>query len=139
KERFQQILQSSDFQQVFYEGMMEGMGYKQSRYAFRELAHRVPITELLEWDLKGRKGIDSMAAVLLGTAGLIEELSQLHLQTTDPETSNYVREFCDFWQNAYPQYGSRRLIGFCWYPSSTRPANFPARRLTAVAAFFHYF
>jgi len=31
------------------------------------------------------------------------------------------------------------LIGFCWYPSSTRPANFPARRLTAIAAFFHYF
>jgi Protein of unknown function (DUF2851) len=139
KERYREVLHSAGFEQAFYEGMMEGMGYKQSRYAFRELARRVPIAELLQWDFKGRKGIDSMAAVLLGTAGLIEELSQLRLQHPDPETSHYVNELCDFWQKASPQFAARRLIGFCWYPSSTRPANFPARRLTAVAAFFHYF
>lgn len=139
KDRYAEILRKADFHQAFYEGMMEGMGYKQSRYAFRELARRVPISDLIQWDLKGRKGIDSMAAVLLGTAGLIEELSQLRLQNPDAETANYVQQLCDYWQKAAPQYAPRKLIGFCWYPSSTRPANFPARRLTAVAAFFHYF
>ncbi|HJZ13610.1 MAG TPA: DUF2851 family protein, partial [Acidobacteriota bacterium] len=44
-----------------------------------------------------------------------------------------------YWKAVADRFSDRRLVGFCWYPSSTRPANFPARRLTAVAAFFHYY
>src|SRR5262245_33119261 len=77
KDQFQEIMRNQGFLQAFYEGCMEGMGYKQSRYAFRELARRVPITELLQFDIPGRRGIDSMAAILLGTAGLLYDLSQI--------------------------------------------------------------
>ena len=139
KESYLETIRTTEFSQAFYEGMMEGMGYKQSRYAFRELARRVPIAELLEYDLPNRKGIDSMAAVLLGTAGLLEDLSQIRFQTFDGETSYYIKEIFSYWKQAESRFTARRLIGFCWYPSSTRPANFPARRLTAVTAFFHYF
>ena len=138
KERFLETIKTSDFQQAFYEGMMEGMGYKQSRYAFRELARRVPVEELLRADFTGRRGIDSMAAILLGTAGLLHDVSQLRLHP-DQETAAYVNEIFRFWKKAESHYSPRQLVGFCWYPSSTRPANFPARRLTAVAAFFHYY
>ena len=136
KEDFLQRIQSGGFLQTFYEGVMEGMGYKQSRYAFRELAKRVPLEDLMQYDQSTRRGIDSMAAVLLGTAGLLQDISQTEF---DPETNHYIDEIRRYWKRAESQFIERRLIGFCWYPSSTRPANFPARRLTAIAAFFHYF
>ncbi len=138
KDRFLEEISTSGFQQAFFEGMMEGMGYKQSRYAFRELARRVPIAELAAQDLPGRRGIDSMAATLLGTAGLLGDLAQVRMQPSDPETGHYVEELFHFWGRVKERFSQRELTGFCWYPSSTRPANFPARRLTAVAAFFHY-
>jgi len=138
KEQFMERMRATNFQQAFYEGMMEGMGYKQSRYAFRELARRVPIQELLEYDLVGRKGIDAMSAILLGTAGLLQDLSSVRLEPSDRETASYVEQLFSYWKKYAPRFESRKLVGFCWYPSSTRPANFPARRLTAVAAFFHY-
>ncbi len=138
KEQFEKSVQASDFAQAFYESMMEGMGYKQSRYAFRELARRVPITDLLKYDLPSRHGIDAMAAILLGTAGLLEDLSQIQLDPPDRETALYVEKLFDYWKRCAREFRPRTLVGFCWYPSSTRPANFPARRLTAVAAFFHY-
>lgn len=138
KEAFAEQIRNKDFQQAFYEGLMEGMGYKQSRFAFRELARRIPLSELMQHDLPKRRGIDAMAAVLLGTAGLLQEYSQIPLQHIDPETSFYVAELYSFWRKVASRYEPRRLIGFCWNPSSTRPANFPARRITAVAAFFHY-
>jgi Protein of unknown function (DUF2851) len=136
KEDFLQRIQSSGFLQTFYEGIMEGMGYKQSRYAFRELAKRVPLEDLIQYDQSTRRGIDSMAAVLLGTAGLLQDISQTEF---DPETNHYINEVHRYWKRAESQFVEKQLIGFCWYPSSTRPANFPARRLTAIAAFIHYF
>lgn len=139
KERFSATMKTSGFSQAFYEAVMEGMGYKQSRYAFRELAHRVSLGELLEHDMPGRRGIDSMAAVLLGTAGLLRDLSQIRLLSQDQETSFYLDELFRYWKKAREKFEPRQLVGFVWYPSSTRPANFPARRLTAVCAFFHYF
>ena len=41
KDRYLAVIGQKSFLQAFYEGLMEGMGYKQSRYAFRELARRV--------------------------------------------------------------------------------------------------
>ncbi|MCI0416957.1 DUF2851 family protein [bacterium] len=136
KEDFLQRIQSGGFLQTFYEGIMEGMGYKQSRYAFRELARRVPLEDLIQYDQSTRRGIDSMAAVLLGTAGLLQDISQTEF---DAETNHYMEEIRRYWKRAESRFLEKRLVGFCWYPSSTRPANFPARRLTAIAAFFHYF
>ena len=136
KQDFLQRIRATGFFQAFYEGLMEGMGYKQSRYAFRELARRVPLEELIRCDQPGRRGIDSMAAVLLGTAGLLQDIGQTDF---DRETSHYIAEVKRFWDRSESQFIERRLIGFCWYPSSTRPANFPARRLTAIAAFLHYY
>jgi Protein of unknown function (DUF2851) len=136
KEDFLQRLNNSGFAQAFYEGVMEGMGYKQSRYAFRELAKRVPLEELMTYDQPTRRGIDSMAAILLGTAGLLQDLAQPEF---DRETNHYMDEVRRHWKRVEDEFNQRQLVGFCWYPSSTRPANFPARRLTAIAAFFHYF
>lgn len=138
KEQYQKLLQQTDFTQAFYESLMEGMGYKQSRFAFRELAKRVPIRELLKHDIPNRHGIDAMASILLGTAGLLQDLSQIRLDPPDKETAAYVDKLFEHWKRSSSEFRPRTLVGFCWYPSSTRPANFPARRLTAVAAFFHY-
>jgi len=136
KEDFKRRIETDGLEQAFYEGMMEAMGYKQSRYAFRELAKRVRIAELLELDQPNRRGIDAMAAALLGAAGLLQDISQTGF---DAETTHYIGEVHRYWKRVESQFLERRLIGFCWYPSSTRPANFPARRLTAIAAFVHYF
>jgi len=139
KEHFLEQIHTDGVEQAFYKGLMEGMGYKQSRYAFRELAHRVTLKELLAFDQRSRRGIDSMASILLGTAGLLQEFSGTSLLEPDAETSSYVAEIFRTWKRSESQFAGRQLTGFCWYPSSTRPANFPARRLTAIAAFFHYY
>jgi uncharacterized protein DUF2851 len=136
KDDFKRRIEKDGFDQAFYEGVMEAMGYKQSRYAFRELARRVRLEELMRFDMPNRRGTDAMAAILLGTAGLLQEISQ---SSFDDETAHYVQEIYKYWKRAEQTFHQRRLIGFCWYPSSTRPANFPARRLTAIASFFHYF
>jgi hypothetical protein len=135
KQDYFQRIQTFGFGQAFYEGVMEGMGYKQSRFAFRELAKRIPLEELLRYDQPGRRGIDAMAAILLGTAGLVQDIGQTKF---DSETNHYIGEIKHFWKRAEPAFTERRLVGFCWYPSSTRPANFPARRITAIAALIHY-
>src|SRR5262249_35165188 len=116
KDQFQEIMRNQGFLQAFYEGCMEGMGYKQSRYAFRELARRVPITELLQFDIPGRRGIDSMAAILLGTAGLLYDLSQIRLQANDSETSHYLDELFANWRKHSAAFEERKLVGFVWYP-----------------------
>lgn len=138
KDRYFARMQATSFEQALYEGLMEGMGYKQSRYAFRELSRRVPYAELVALDLPKRRGIDAMAAALLGAAGLLEDFGQMRLQPTDPETGAYLEDLFRHWRRVREQFEGRRMTGFCWYPSSTRPANFPARRLTAIAAFLHY-
>ena len=136
KEDFKRRIEQDGFDQAFYEGVMEAMGYKQSRYAFRELAKRVRLDELMRFDMPNRRGTDAMAAILLGTAGLLQDVGQ---SSFDPETGHYIQEICKYWRRAEQTFQQRRLVGFCWYPSSTRPANFPARRLTAIASLFHYF
>lgn len=138
KDRFLNRIKTAGFEQALYEGVMEGMGYKQSRYAFRELSRRVTFEELLALDLPTRRGIDAMAAAMLGTAGLMDDFSQMRLQPSDPETGAYLDDLFRQWRRVRDRFAPRRMIGFCWYPSSTRPANFPARRITAVAAFLHY-
>lgn len=139
KDQYLEVIQRAGFGQAFYEGMMEGMGYKQSRFAFRELAHRVCLKELLSYDHAGTGGVDTMSAILLGTAGLLSDFSAVRLFAEDPETGKYVQRLVSEWYRCRKEFGDRILSGFCWYPSSTRPANFPARRLTAVAAFLHTF
>ena len=94
--------------------------------------------ELVALDIPKRRGIDAMAAALLGTAGLLEDFGQMRLQPSDPETGAYLEDLFRHWRRVREQFEGRRMTGFCWYPSSTRPANFPARRLTAIAAFLHY-
>ena len=58
-----------DFEQLLYEGIMEALGYTQNRKAFRELARRVPFSQLI-----GRAD-DEIQAVLFGVAGLLPSQS----------------------------------------------------------------
>jgi len=117
KDDFKRRIEQDGFDQAFYEGAMEAMGYKQSRYAFRELAKRVPLYELLRFDMPNRRGTDAMAAILLGTAGLLQDVSQ---STFDEETAHYIQEVYKYWKRTEQTFQQRRLVGFCWYPSRDR-------------------
>ena len=112
-------LTALDPDEVLYRGLLDAMGYSQNRAPFRELAMRLPLSELAAAvpRLPGREREDALARLLLRAAGL---------QPVAPTPRAAVGE-----QAPGPPPSVPRDL---WRLSGIRPANHPIRRLRGVAA-----
>jgi hypothetical protein len=121
------------WEQVLYEGIMEGLGYSKNREPFVRLAQSVTLKMI--GDLGAGNGGDRIQALLFGVAGLIPKLKSLK----EKESRNYVRRLTCEWKVLKPSFHSEILHVADWQFFPTRPLNFPTLRIAAACALINKF
>ena len=115
-----------DFEQLLYESIMEALGYAKNRKPFRELAQRVPLSELLG------KPDETIQAILFGVAGLLPSQSQQEIEQNG-EDSAFIERLESIWESTEQYKNPTRMIAEQWHFAKIRPANYPSRRIPAIA------
>ena len=122
----QNLLIRVDFEQLLYEGIMEALGYTRNRKPFRELAQRVPLSELLG------KSDESIQSILFGVAGLLP--SQFQQGTKwDKADRRFIERLESIWESTEQCKNPTRMTAEQWHFAKIRPANYPSRRIPAIA------
>jgi hypothetical protein len=114
------------WEQILYEGMVEGLGYSKNQEPFIRLAQNVSLAWVRATDLA--HDLQTLEAVLFGAAGLLPKIRSLK----EPESRGYARELLQRWHTARQQYRGEVLHAADWQFFPTRPSNFPTVRLAAV-------
>ncbi len=110
--------------QAFYEGWMEGLGYKANKTAFRTLAQRLPLHEIVQHRTE-------LAALLFGVANFLPTDKP---SGTDATSQQYVKRLWSQWWKLRPDFADRVCRAETWRTASIRPANHPHRRIGAAVA-----
>ncbi len=115
-----------DFEQLLYESIMEALGYTKNRKSFRELAQRVPLSELLG------KSDESIQAILFGVSGLLPSQSQQVIEW-DEGDRRFIERLESIWESAAHYKHPTHMTAEQWRFAKMRPANYPSRRIPAIA------
>ena len=128
--RFREQRALDDWDQIFYRGLLEALGYAKNQVPARALADRLPVRKLWHY-LEPFPDSEAQAhaqAWLLGAAGLLEAT-----QALDPVSARFVETARSLWQG-YPERARvDPLPAEAWTFFRLRPGNFPTRRLAAAA------
>ncbi|MBM4038797.1 MAG: DUF2851 family protein [Planctomycetes bacterium] len=118
--------------QLLYEAIAEGLGYKRNSAPALELARRLPIALLRERVGQRADGIPlplAAEALLFGVSGL--------LPSSPPDADEAAREHTSQLRALWDQLGGGladdALDPAQWSFDGTRPPNFPTRRIAALA------
>ena len=125
KDAMQALRVSVDFEQLLYAGIMDALGFKQNRESFRELAQRVPISQLVG------KSNEEIQAVLFGVAGLLP--SQSRLPNPSQVDSPFISQLETLWAASAQYKISSPMSTDVWRFAKTRPPNYPTRRIAAMS------
>ena len=112
------------WEQLLYEGMMEGLGYAKNEAAFAALARSVPLVTLAR---QGLHDTPAIMALLFGTAGLLPSTRKV----SDRESRAYLRPLRRRWRELRPVIKGPLLHEADWRFFRLRPGNFPTVRLAA--------
>lgn len=133
--RYERWLEKGTFEQVLYEAIMESLGYKNNKEPFLALATRAPLEEIryiIPEDAPAQKKKRDMQALLLGTAGLLPR-QRSEKPAYDRETAEYVNDVEHAWNEIQKKSSRVPLSKNDWNYAGIRPANFPERRIAAIA------
>jgi len=126
----------ADDDQLLYEAIAEGLGYKRNKAPALELARRLPLAVLQERVERRPEGATrplAAQALLLGTAGLLPG------PDADPRLDDPTREHVGLLRRLWDELGQgladEALAESQWSFDATRPTNFPTRRIAALARF----
>jgi len=114
------------WEQVLYEGVMEGLGYSKNREPFIRLAKSVTLKEIINRHLATDNSC--LEALLFGIAGLLPKSTNIE----DKESRTYVRKLRKLWKELRQQYHGEILHAADWQFFPTRPSNFPTIRIAAA-------
>ncbi|HTP12550.1 MAG TPA: DUF2851 family protein [Bacteroidota bacterium] len=116
------------WEQVLYEGLMEGLGYAKNRQPFLRLARSVTLDRLraLRADRDGVR----RAAILFAVAGLLPKIKSMR----ERESRDYVRTLIRSWSDVLASFRFAKLQAADWQFFPTRPNNFPTLRISAASA-----
>lgn len=135
--RYEKWLENRPFEQTLYEAVMESLGYKENKKPFLTLASRIPandIHNLVPEDIPVQDRIIYIQSLLLGMSGLLPHQRDLKISNTcDNETSQYINDIESLWNGIKPKLNESPLTRNEWTYSGIRPANFPERRIAAIA------
>ncbi len=108
-----ELLSESAWRQLFYEGVMEGLGFAKNRKAFRALAESVPLQLLQNFRLQDN---EVMQAILFGAAGLLPSSRGL----PHKENRILVRRLRSRWRDASPHHSTTVAArgGLAFLPSA---------------------
>ncbi len=130
------------WEQILYEGIMEGLGYSKNREPFLRLARNLTLYEIKNLCIEVKSNssrstinIDKLEAVLFGISGLLPKLKEIQ----EPEARSHVSHLKKIWKEISTQYKGELLQRADWQFFPTRPTNFPAIRLAAAKEMILYF
>jgi len=115
--------------QLFYEGLMEALGYTKNAGPFVRLARNLTLAQFRR--LLGEQQTDEFAceALLFGAAGLIPKIGEMK----DKAGRYYVRKLRSRWKTYRMKYHHETLHTAEWQFFRLRPENFPTIRLAGAA------
>jgi Protein of unknown function (DUF2851) len=122
--RLARWIQREGIEQALYAAVMEALGFKHNKEPMRRLAERLPVARLRELSAVQAQ------AMLLGAAGFLPERT---VTGRDEATRRHVKRLWDVWWTARDELAGAALPRDAWRLAGLRPANFPWRRLAAVA------
>jgi hypothetical protein len=124
--RFNAALMLGDFDQVFYEGIMEALGYDKNKQNMLSLAQSLPLKKIRAWQAEGMNALE-LASIFCCASGLLarsKELSGEHLYnllSTSYESQQYF---------AQP-------LKTDWQLFRVRPNSHPVYRLFTISSLLH--
>jgi hypothetical protein len=114
------------WEQVLYEGVMEGLGYSKNRESFLRLAENITLKVIANF---GMPVSDlTIESLMFGAANLLPKSNSIE----EKEARQYVHELRKKWKELRPQYHGEILNAADWQFFPTRPSNFPTIRLAAA-------
>lgn len=115
--------------QVLYEGILEGLGYSKNRRPFIRLSQHLTL------DILQPTSSDALLteAWLFGVAGLLPGRDE----PLPSDAADYVAFLTAAWEPLSSRYRGERLAPSDWVLSPTRPANAPVLRLVAARDIIH--
>ncbi len=116
--------QYAQWEQILYEGILEGLGYSKNREPFLRLARILELADLRRIGLQDREGI---LAALFGTAGLLPPSGRVF----EEESRRVVRRLRLRWMEL--DLGIQAMHETEWRSFRLRPANLPTARLASLA------
>ncbi len=118
-------------EEVLYRGIADVLGYSQNREPFRRLTEMVPLSLLLQYRTsagwEGGEGWKGGEGLLLGAAGLLP--SQQGAWVDHP----HVEALEETWEEDGSRWVGDSMRPEEWQFFRVRPANFPTRRVAALA------
>jgi hypothetical protein len=114
------------WEQVMYEGLMEGLGYAKNREPFLRLARNLSLRQVRSLGLA--RDDNRRIAVLFSVAGLLPKIKSVD----DKRSKEYVRELIRLWNEVGASVNVGKLHPADWQFFPTRPGNFPTLRISAA-------
>ncbi len=133
-DRFHDRIITKGYEQTFYEGVAEAMGYPSNKQPFRTLAEKVPLEEikqLISYRLSNKNKVTLIQALLFGVSGLID-FSDLQKGSFAKDRA-YFTELQKTWNRHRKTFAGRLMDRKEWKFGKMRPANFPYRRVAALS------
>lgn len=124
--RFESDLTCVSPDQLLYQGIAVALGFSQNRKPFHRLAERLPLEVLRAY--RAHSQPSTVEALLMGAAGLLP--SQRGLSAEE----GYARALEERWSLEGLLWAGNPIKASEWEFFRVRPANFPTRRLAALAA-----
>lgn len=129
-QNWQNAIECNGAEEAFYQGWADVLGFSQNRQAFRQFARILPL-EKIYYLLSSieRDPIPLLEAVFFGTVGFLDDKLPPNLN----RDSLYFQTLVKDWHWLQSEYGLRRAQDLPWHFAGTRPANYPHKRLAALA------
>jgi hypothetical protein len=118
------------WEQLFYEGIMEGLGYSKNREPFVKLSFLLDLEFLKRaLDFTAPDLVLKIQSIFFGVANLIPQINELK----DEETINYINQLNVYWNEFSAENKKERLNKNEWQFFRLRPQNFPTLRLAGLS------
>lgn len=131
-DRFHDRIIMNGYEQTFYEGVAEALGYPSNKQPFQVLAETVTLHgmfDLLPKKLRGSERVMHVQSMLFGAAGLIDSSKTF----TAASDRKYFKQLESLWQKYRELLPPSSLRAKDWKFGGTRPANYPYRRIAGLA------
>ncbi len=134
-DRFHDRIIIKGYEQVFYEGVAEAMGYPNNKIAFRTLAESLPLedlkrrTQLAKTD---EERLLQIQALLFGVSNIID-FSQEPSKSFNADAKNYFSKLKSIWDYHSSELKDKIMQFKEWKFGKMRPANFPYRRIAGLS------
>ena len=130
--RFHDRIIIHGYEQIFYEGIAEALGYPNNRKPFQMLAEILPLAtlkSLLPARAKDDEKVLHLQAILFGVSGLIG----FNTKSLPPDDQKYFATLLQLWGKYRGDICASPIEAEHWKFGGIRPSNYPYRRIAGLS------